>query len=360
MTTNTTPQFVPDARPVPPVQFLNPEGVLADGAEPAMDDATVIESLRYMVYGRAFDVKSFSLQRQGKLGTFAPLVGQEASIMGPAFATDPAKDWLVPQYREAPALIRHGHSALRVALYRMGHPEGGRIDANVKVMQFNISLAAQVPHAVGLGWGMRLQGQDGVAVGYFGDGSSSEGDFHEAANLAGVMKAPVIFFLQNNQWAISTPREIQSNATDLAARAPGYGMPGVSVDGNDLLAVHKVTAEAVERARAGEGPTLIEAHTFRMWAHTTADDPTRYVNPEVKERWAKRDPIERVQKYLALRGLWDDERTAAMQAEVEAEVEEVFVQAAQVPDAAPDEVYAHTFAEDSPAIARQREWRLGG
>ena len=118
---------------MPPIQFLNPDGVLADGAEPAMDGATVVESLRYMVYGRAFDVKSFSLQRQGKLGTFAPLVGQEASIMGPAFATDPARDWLVPQYREAPALIRHGHSALRVALYRMGHPEGGRIDANVNV-----------------------------------------------------------------------------------------------------------------------------------------------------------------------------------------------------------------------------------
>jgi pyruvate dehydrogenase E1 component alpha subunit len=359
MTVNTTPQFVPDTAPIAPIQFLDQDGRLAAGATPALDTAGILEGLRYMAWGRAFDAKSFSLQRQGKLGTFAPLVGQEAAIMGAAMATDPARDWLVPQYRETPALVRHGHSALRVALYRLGHPHGGRIDANVKVMQFNISLAAQIPHAVGLGWGMKMQGQDGVAVAYFGEGSSSEGDFHEAANLAGVMKAPVIFFLQNNQWAISTPREIQSQATDLAARAPGYGMPGVSVDGNDLLAVHKVTAEAVARARAGEGPTLIEAHTFRMWAHTTADDPTRYVNPEVKERWEKRDPIDRIQKYLSAQGLWDDARHGEMQASVEAEVEAVFAEAFAHPPARAEEIYEHTFASSTPALERQRQWHLG-
>ncbi|MEM7406920.1 MAG: thiamine pyrophosphate-dependent dehydrogenase E1 component subunit alpha [Pseudomonadota bacterium] len=360
MTTDTTPQFRPEPEPVAPVQLLDENGVLRDGAKPSMSDGQMLEALRLMVYGRAFDTKSFSLQRQGKLGTFAPLVGQEASIVGSALATDPARDWLVPQYREAPALIRHGHSALRIALYRMGHPEGGRIDPGVRVMQFNISLAAQIPHAVGLGWGMRMQGEDGVAVAYFGEGSSSEGDFHESANLAGVVKAPVVFFLQNNQWAISTPREIQSNATDLAARAPGYGIPGVSVDGNDLLAVYQVTAEAVARARAGEGATLIEAHTFRMWAHTTADDPTRYVNPEVKERWAKRDPVERIQKYLGTRGLWDDERTEALQAEVDAEIEAVFQQASAYPAPDANEIYRHTFADETPAISRQRNWHLGG
>ena len=360
MTVDTTPQFSPAADAVAPIQFLDEHGNLAAGAEPALDTAGMLEALRYMVWGRAFDAKSFSLQRQGKLGTFAPLVGQEAAIMGSAMATDPKRDWLVPQYRETPALVRHGHSAVRVALYRMGHPEGGRIDSDVKVMQFNISLAAQVPHAVGLGWGMRLQGQDGVAVAYFGEGSSSEGDFHEAANLAGVMQAPVIFFLQNNQWAISTPREIQSHATDLAARAPGYGMPGVSVDGNDVLAVHRVTADAVARARAGEGPTLIEAHTFRMWAHTTADDPTRYVNADVKERWAKRDPIDRLQKYLTSAGHWDDARQAELQAEVEADVEDVFAQASAYAPAHSSEIYEHTFAQSTPALTRQREWHLGG
>ena len=360
MTTDTQPQFVPQSTPVTPVQLLDDEGELLPGAAPAMDHEQTLEALRYMMLGRSFDAKSFSLQRQGKLGTFAPLVGQEAAIMGSAMATDPARDWLVPQYRETPALIRHGHTAERVALYRMGHPHGGQIDQNVKIMQFNISLAAQVPHAVGLAWGMQLQGQDGVSVAYFGEGSSSEGDFHEAANLAGVVKAPVIFFLQNNQWAISTPRESQSAATDLAARAPGYGMPGVSVDGNDLLAVHKVTAEAVARARAGEGPTLIEAHTFRMWAHTTADDPTRYVNPEVKERWAKRDPIDRARKYLIAAGVWSEAENEALQAAVDAEVEAAFTAANEYPPARADEIYEHVFASPSAALERQRNWHLGG
>ena len=358
MTTNSTPQFMPASAPVTPICLLDADGELQPGAEPSLTDKEVLEALRYMVYGRAFDAKSFSLQRQGKLGTFAPLVGQEAAIMGAAMATDPKRDWLVPQYRETPALIRHGHSAERVALYRIGHPDGGIIDTDVKIMQFQISLAAQIPHAVGLGWGMQMQGEDGVAVAFFGEGSSSEGDFHEAANLAGVMKAPVIFFLQNNQWAISTPREIQSASADLAARAPGYGMPGVSVDGNDLLAVHKVTAEAVARARAGEGPTLIEAHTFRMWAHTTADDPTRYVNPEVKERWLTRDPIERVQKFLAGRGQWDAELGAAMQSEVEAEIEAVFDTAFAHPPASEHAIYEHVFATPTPALERQRSWQF--
>ena len=359
MTTDTQPQFAPQQAAVAPIQLLDEEGQLHPGAEPAMTTDEMHEALRYMMWGRAFDAKSFSLQRQGKLGTFAPLVGQEAAIMGSAMATDPARDWLVPQYRETPALVRHGHSAERVALYRMGHPHGGNIAANVKVMQFNISLAAQVPHAVGLAWGMQLQGQDGVSVAYFGEGSSSEGDFHESANLAGVVKAPVIFFLQNNQWAISTPREIQSAAVDLAARAPGYGMPGVSVDGNDLLAVHKVTAEAVARARAGEGPTLIEAHTFRMWAHTTADDPTRYVNPEVKERWARRDPIDRMQKYLISIDIWSDAQHAALQSELEAEVEAVFAAASEYPAARPEEIYEHVFESPSASLERQRNWHLG-
>ncbi|MCH9673446.1 MAG: pyruvate dehydrogenase (acetyl-transferring) E1 component subunit alpha [Gammaproteobacteria bacterium] len=358
MTSRYTPQYQPHSEPVTPIQVLNEAGELVDGAEPSLTDDEALEALRYMMLGRAFDTKSFSLQRQGKLGTFAPLHGQEASIMGSAMALDPSQDWVAPQYRELPALLRQGYPAERVALYREGHPEGGFVPPGVNILQYQISLAAQIPHAVGLAWGLKLQGKTGVSLVYFGDGASSEGDFHEACNLAGVVSAPVIFLLQNNQWAISTPRSIQSNATDLAARAPGYGFPGVSVDGNDLLAVHKVTADAVARARAGEGPTLIECHTYRMWAHTTADDPTRYVNPEEKEPWAARDPIERIQKYLASRGKWSDTLANTWDTELAEEVETAFAKAAEYPRAQAGEIYEHVYAESTSTLDRQKRWHL--
>jgi pyruvate dehydrogenase E1 component alpha subunit len=359
MTQRFTPQFSPDQAPVVPHRLLDESGTLLPDATTSLSDEEVLDGLRYMQLGRAFDTKSFSLQRQGRLGTFAPLHGQEASITGSAMALDPSTDWAVPQYRELPALLRQGYPAERVALYRQGHPEGGVIPEGVNILQYQISLAAQIPHAVGLAWGLALQERPGVVIVYFGDGASSEGDFHEACNLAGIVKAPVIFLLQNNGWAISTPRTVQSGATDLAARAPGYGFPGVSVDGNDLLAVHDVTADAVARARAGEGPTLIECHTYRMWPHTTADDPTRYVNPEEKARWAERDPIERVQQYLRARGKWDDEIAARWEQELAAEVESAFEKAAAYPPAQPSDIYEEVFAEPTQQLTRQREWHLG-
>ena len=359
MTVQITPQFHPADGAVEPVRFLDPSGDLLEGAEPRMSHEMVLEALRYMMLGRAFDTKCFSLQRQGKLGTFAPIVGQEASIMGSAMALDPTRDWIVPQYREMPAVVRHGYPAERIVLYRQGHPEGGFIPDGVKVLQYQVSLAAQLPHAVGLAWGMRLKEEPGVAMVYFGDGASSEGDFHESCNLAGVVAAPVIFLLQNNQWAISTPRSIQTAGADIASRAPGYGFPGVSVDGNDLLAVHAVAAEAVERALAGKGPTLIETHTYRMWAHTTADDPTRYVDPQEKEGWEARDPIRRVQGYLRARDEWSESRQSDWESEIIAEVEAIFTAADGYgpPEAA--EIYEHVFERPTATLARQRRWQLG-
>ena len=352
------PQFIPSSEPVEPTRVLDPSGRLAHGVEAPLDSAEVREALRFMMFGRAFDARCWSLQRQGRLGTFAPITGQEASIMGSAMATDPARDWLVPQYRELPALLRHGYPVERIALYRQGHPEGGFVPPGVRVMPYQVSLAAQLPHAVGLAWGMKMQGQSGVAMVYFGDGASSEGDFHEACNLAGVVAAPVIFLLQNNAWAISTPRAIQTAGCDIAARAPAYGFPGVSVDGNDLMAVYLVTAQAVERARAGEGPTLIEAHTYRVGAHTTADDPSRYVDPEVERRWAERDPILRVQRYLAGLNEWSEEIESQWRQEIEAEVDEAFARAARYPPPAAGDIYEHVFEELTPALARQRRWHL--
>ncbi len=352
------PQFKPAAKPVAPHKMLNPKGKLLGSAHAPLDTPQVLEALRLMMLGRAFDTKCFSLQRQGKIGTFAPLHGQEASIVGSAMALNPATDWVVPQYRETPAMLRQGYPLEQVILYREGHPQGGFVPDGIKVLQFQISLAAQIPHAVGLAWGMQLQQQDGVAVAYFGDGSSSEGDFHESCNLAGVVKAPVIFLLQNNQWAISTPREIQSAASDLAARAPGYGFPGISVDGNDLFAVYQATADAVARARAGKGPTLIECHTYRMWAHTTADDPSRYVDENEEKRWGTRDPIDRVQRYLSDAGHWSDDTAKQWDEEITDEIQNAFDAAAKLAPAGPEALYEHVFESPTDTLIRQRTAHL--
>jgi pyruvate dehydrogenase E1 component alpha subunit len=361
MTTQYTPQFLPANKPVQPISILGENGKLRKGASTTLDDDTVFRALRMMMLARTFDVKCLSLQRQGKLGTFAPVFGQEATTLGVALALDPKRDWLVPQYRELPAMVWHGHPLLNTVLYRLGHPEGSRNKEGVRVVGNQVSLAAQLPHAVGLAWGYKLRGEPAAVAVFFGDGASSEGDFHESCNLAGTVNAPVLFVLQNNNWAISTPRAIQSATVDLASRGPGYGFPGVSVDGNDLFAMHRVAADAVERGLAGEGPTLIEAHTYRMGAHTTADDPTRYVDSEELEGWKRRDPIARVQKYLAARDRWDEEIAAATEAEITAEIDATFEEAAATPPPPPEAIFDHIFAEPTPTLARQRAaFRNGG
>ncbi len=359
MARNFAPQYPAGAAPAEPLQILNVDGALAGAAKPALTTDQTLEALRLMMLGRAFDRKCLSLQRQGRLDTFAPIFGQEATLVGVAMALDPARDWAVPQYRELPVQIRQGVPLETVALYRRGHPDGGIVPPGVKMFSTQVSLAAQLPHAVGLAWGMKMKGSDGVAAVFFGDGASSEGDFHESCNLAGVVDAPVLFVLQNNQWAISTPRSIQTSGADFAARAPAYGFPGIRVDGNDLLAVHKAAAEAVARGRRGQGATLIEAHTYRMGMHTTADDPSRYVDPAELERWKKKDPIDRVQKYLTGLGKWDAQIQTDQEAEVSAQVEEVFARVDTHAPPDPGAIYDHVFAAPTPTLERQRQAHLG-
>jgi pyruvate dehydrogenase E1 component alpha subunit len=340
------PQFPYCSGPISPLRLLDPNGALveADVVSP-MNSEEILRALRLMMLSRAFDHKGVSLQRQGRFGTFSPVHGQEASVVGSAFALDPARDWIVPQYRELPALLHHGFPLENFILYFNGHPAGASIPDGVRLLPIQISLAAQLPHAVGLAWGLQLQGIDGVVLTYFGDGASSEGDFHEACNLAGLVKAPVIFFLQNNGWAISTPRALQSAARALAERAPGYGFDGVLVDGNDLLAVYAVTKAAVKRARAGLGPTLIESQTYRLGAHNTADDPTRYVPSDVLETWRELDPILRVQRYLSARGHWSDATASEFQKEITHEIDRALTVARNVPPPLPDDLLNHTYAE---------------
>src|SRR5215211_414790 len=266
-------------RPAEPLSLLAADGTLADGYEPALGDDELLAAFRLMVLSRATSERAVSLQRQGRLGTIATPDGQEAAIVGSAFALDTKRDWVAPSYREMPAMLHMGLPLARFLLYYRGHPLGNQIPPGVNMLPVQIALATQVPHAVGLGWGLRHQGSDAVVLVYFGEGASSEGDVHEAMNLAGVRQAPVVFLLQDNGWAISTPVAQQSATGSFALRAAGYGFPGELVDGNDLFAVHDATRRAVERARTGEGPTLIEARTYRLAPHNTADDSSRYLDP---------------------------------------------------------------------------------
>jgi pyruvate dehydrogenase E1 component alpha subunit len=353
------PQFPFRDGAIVPLQILKPDGTLASSGVSSLNDNEVLSALRLMMLSRAFDHKGISLQRQNRFGTFSPVYGQEASVVGSAFALDPSRDWVVPQYRELPALLHHGLPLEQFILYFSGHPAGGAIPAGVRLLPMQISLAAQLPHAVGLAWGLRLQSIDGVVLTYFGDGATSEGDFHEACNLAGVVKAPVIFFLQNNGWAISTPRERQSAARTLAERAPGYGFDGVLVDGNDLLAVYEVTKAAVERARRGLGPTLIESLTYRLGPHNTSDDLTRYVPSDVLDSWRNLDPILRVQHYLAARGSWNKGIECEVEAMISDVIEKALGTAHAVPEPTIEDLFKHTCAELTDRQLQQlREYEL--
>jgi pyruvate dehydrogenase E1 component alpha subunit len=339
---------------------LNPDGTLVKGARPKMDEEFLLEAFRWMLLSRAFDERVIALQRQGLYGVFSPVLGQEASVVGSAMAVDPARDWIVPQYRELVAVVHHGYPLEMIAAAGMGRlTQATRIPEGVNVLPSQIALAAQLPHAAGLAWGLKLQRKDSVVLTYIGDGGSSEGDFHEGLNLAGVQKVPLVFFLQNNQWAISTPRRLQSATQSFALRAAGYGFPGVEVDGNDVLAVFDVVSDAVARARGGEGPTLIESVTYRMGFHNTTDNPSRYEDPKEREDARRRDPIDRVAKYLTARGLWNEQRERDTNESVRAEIDAALEKAASFPTPEPDQVFDNVYAELPERVRRQRARALG-
>jgi pyruvate dehydrogenase E1 component alpha subunit len=325
-----------------------------------MDEELLLEALRWMLKSRLYDQRVIALQRQGHFGVYSPGLGQEASIVGSALALDPARDWIVPQYRELMAIVHHGLPLEVISAQYLGKIAPARIPEGVNVLPTQVSIAAQLPQATGLAWGLRLRGKDAVVMAYVGDGGSSEGDFHEALNLAGVVKPPIVFFLQNNQWAISTSRRVQSGTKSFALRAAGYGFEGVAVDGNDVMAVYDATCEAVERARGGGGPTLIEAVTYRMGFHNTTDNPSRYEDPKEHAEARARDPIERVQRYLAGLGMWDDARAAAMSDEVREENERALEAAFAAESPRPDDVFANVYAELPPRVGRQRAEFLDG
>lgn len=338
-----------------PQQVLTPDGELV--GQPPLDLEETRRLYRAMVAARLYDRKGSALQRQGRLATYPPFEGQEAAQVGSAAALR-ADDWMVATYRDAAAMWFHGYPWELLLLQRMGDERGGAPPEGVNVLPPSITVGAHLLHAVGLAWAERLQGRDRIAIAYFGDGATSEGDFHEALNFAGVYRLPVVFLCENNQYAISTPRERQTAAPSIAVRAEGYGFPGVLVDGNDLFAVYRATAEAVDRARSGGGPTLVEALTYRIGPHTTADDPRRYRSEAEVEEWRRRDPIERVRRYLVRARAWDPGWQAQVEAEEGAAIEAAVERAEAVPPMEPEELLGAMFASPTLQLLEQaRELR---
>lgn len=316
-------------------------------------DAELRELMYRMIEARVASDRAFNLQRQGRAGTNAPIDGSEAIVVGAAQALDAEHDWIVPQYREHVALARFGPEVLdQYFLYIRGHPAGGHMNGS-HVICPQISLATQIPNAVGLAWGLKLQRKPGCVLTFFGDGSSSEGDFYESGNLAGVLDAPVILFCINNQWAISTPRHQQTRAETYAAKAKAFGIPGVQVDGTDPVAVAEAVAEARVRAVSGQGPTLIEGVTYRLAPHTTADDPTRYIPEDELAEAQNRDPLRVFRIRLTSIGLWDDEQDELAHRAADERVEAA-VQRAEAMAVDPDHFFDHVFAELTPRMEAQR------
>ncbi|WP_233569563.1 pyruvate dehydrogenase (acetyl-transferring) E1 component subunit alpha [Falsibacillus albus] len=304
---------------------------------------------------RTFDRKAISLQRQGRLGTYAPFEGQEGAQVGSASALKEG-DWLFPTYRDHAASITFGHSIPRVFLYWNGRVEGCVAPEGKHIFPPAVPIATQLPHATGAALAEKWKGTDNASIVYFGDGATSEGDFHEGLNFASVFKAPVVFFNQNNQYAISVHISKQMNSETIAQKSVAYGIPGVRVDGSDVFAVYFETQKALERARNGEGPTLIEAVTWRFGAHTTADDPTKYRNQDESiQKREQIDPLLRVERYLKNQGYWDDEWAAEMQANASAVIEEAVEEMEAFPKPKVEDIFDHVFASPTWTIQQQKE-----
>ena len=336
------------------LSVLAPDGGVDRKLAPKLTTEQLLTLYRSMVLAREADQRMLKLQRQGRIGTFPLCTGQEASACGVILAMRES-DWLVPAFREVGALLMRGVPLEQVLALYAGYEEGNRIPASLRTLPMAIPVASQIPHAPGLAYAARLLGEPETAVVcFFGDGATSEGDFHEALNFAAVWKVPVVFVCQNNGWAISLPTREQTASATIAQKAIAYGIPGIQVDGNDALAVYRATADALRRARKGEGPTLIEAVTYRLMMHTTSDDPTKYRDDAEVEDWWSRDPLPRMRRYLEGEGLWDDGREEGLQAEIKGAIDGAIQRFEARKSVPPDTPFDHVLGTSHPSIEEQR------
>jgi pyruvate dehydrogenase E1 component alpha subunit len=347
-------------------RVLNEDNSTDPKKDPKLAKDLLLKMYRNMALTRAFDERGMMLQRQGRIGFYVPSFGQEAIQTGTAAALT-LKDWVFPSYREPGIFIYRGAS-----LYQMlGNLWGNAADvckgrqmpvhysfADLRLFSVSSPIATQVIQAVGASMASKIRKEKDIAITYFGDGATSENDFHTGLTFAGAYKAPTVFICTNNQYAISVPLYKQTGCQRLADKAVGYGMPGVAVDGNDVLAVYTVTAEAVARARRGEGPTLIECLTLRMGPHSSSDDPTRYRDEKLYEAWKKRDPIARFRQYLESKKYWDSAQEQALQEVLKQQISEAIEKAEAQPSPVIDELFDDVFAERTPQLEAQRKQLL--
>jgi pyruvate dehydrogenase E1 component alpha subunit len=330
---------------------------LPDGEVEGLDERDLTELYRGMVLLRTYDERSLVYHRQGRIGTYAIFWNHEAMQTGAVYALE-RDDWVFPSYRESAIGLLRGMPASTVLSWWRGHPAGWWNPLDYNVASICVPIGTHVPHAAGLAWGKKLRGERACALVFFGDGATSEGSFHEGANFAGVMRAPLILFCNNNGWAISTPLSAQTAAETLADKAAGYGMPGIRVDGLDVLAVFEATREAVERARAGEGPTFIEAVSYRAAPHATADDPTAYVDLERVEEEKRNECVGRYERYLRRLGVLGDELAEEIRGEAQALMRQGIAEAEAEPPADTGLVFEHAFANPPASFGEElRELR---
>lgn len=336
------------------LQILDENGNCDEELRPSLNNEEIKQLFEWMVLARTFDEKAFKLQREGRLGTYASILGQEAAQVGSAFALRPA-DWMFPSFREPGASFVRGLPMRMILQYWAGDERGSLMPEGLNDFPITIPVGTQIPIAVGVAMAAKAKGDPIAVMAYMGDGATSKGDFHEGLNFAGVFSAPVVFVCQNNQWAISVPLKRQTAAKTLAQKAFAYGFSGIQVDGNDIFAVYQATNEALNRAREGKGPTLIECLTYRLGDHTTADDSSRYRSREEVEQWRKKDPIERLRKYMEKGGLWHKSYEQAVRSEAKEKVEQAVLEEESFPPPDPRDMFCFTFQELTAELKEQME-----
>jgi pyruvate dehydrogenase E1 component subunit alpha len=337
------------------LSILDAEGHVDASLDPGIPPDDLRRLYRTFLVARRFDERMLRLQRQGRIGTYLSGRGHEAAVLGSVYPLRPT-DWLVPVWREWAAYVWRGWPLEHLILLYAGYLDGMRVPDGIHDLPVCVPMGTHVPHAVGLAYAARYKRADSVTLCYFGDGASSEGITQEALNFAGVLDAPVVFVCVNNQWAISIPRSRQTRARTLAHKAIAYGFPGIQVDGNDLLAVAVATREAVERARRGGGPTLIEAVTYRLSGHSTADDPSKYRSEAEVQEWEAKEPLIRFRRYLEATGLLDERLQAELETAADAEVRGAVERAEAIMQAErPGAMFEHVYAELPAEVEAQRQ-----
>jgi pyruvate dehydrogenase E1 component alpha subunit len=333
-------------------EILDETGNVDESLMPFLSDIDIRRIYELLIVTRTFDQRALQLQREGRLGTYAPILGQEACQIGSAFALEKS-DWIFPSYRESGIYITIGYPIHMLFQYWAGDERGLKTPDTLNILPISIPVGTQVLHAVGAAMAAKYKKDRAAAVTYFGDGGTSKGDFHEGLNMAGVLKLPVIFICQNNQWAISMPREKQTASKTLAQKAFSYGFEGLQVDGNDIFAVYKATEYALRKAKQGEGPTLIECITYRIFDHTTADDASRYRSKQEVDAWKARDPIRRLRLFMEKKGLMTEQYQKEIEEKAKSTIDEAIKTMESLEPPQPGDMFSYIYAMPTPRQIKQ-------